>query len=169
MPNLMICGYARHGKDTFAEMLAKYANMTFESSSHFAARQVVYPVLKDKYDYETLEQCYEDRVNHREEWFDLIRAYNEDDLCRLSREIFKVHDMYVGIRNPAEFFAARDAGIFDLSIWVEASQRHPPEPNTSNGMQRSMCDLVVENNHPIDQLDLKAQRLAGVINARFDR
>ena len=169
MPNLMICGYARHGKDTVAELLADYANMTFESSSHFVAERLILPALADKYGYKDAEECYQDRMNHRSEWFDLICEYNKDDPARLSREIFKVHDMYVGIRNAKEFIAAREQGVCDLSIWVDASQRHPPEGQDSNTIKSSMCDLVIENNHPLDVLKAKVKRLAGVINARFDQ
>ena len=77
--------------------------------------------------YSDIEECYEDRVNHRKEWFDQIVAYNTPDLLRLAKEIYSVYDIYVGIRNRHEFEAAKDAGLFDFSIWVDRSKHFPSE------------------------------------------
>ena len=35
-------------------------------------------------------ECFEDRVNHRSEWFDLITNYNKEDRTRLTKEILKI-------------------------------------------------------------------------------
>ena len=81
-PKIIVLGYARHGKDSVCELLARHG-YTFKSSSLFACEKVVYPALKDKYGYESIEACYQDRVNHRKEWFDLIAQYNTPDLTKL--------------------------------------------------------------------------------------
>ncbi len=62
---LLVLGHKRHGKDTFAELLAEEFKYTFESSSQAAADIFLYDELKDKYSYETPEECFEDRMNHR--------------------------------------------------------------------------------------------------------
>ena len=78
----MILGSARHGKDTMAEILRDEFGMTFESSSQSAADIFLYDLLKEKYGYETSEECFEDRHNHRQEWYEAIKAYNKDGCTR---------------------------------------------------------------------------------------
>jgi hypothetical protein len=74
----------------------------YKSSSLAASEIFIYDTLKDKYGYKTPEECFEDRVNHRAEWFDLICDYNKDDKARLAKEIMKSADIYVGMRSNEE-------------------------------------------------------------------
>ena len=69
---ILILGNGRHGKDTLAELFNKYFGLTFMSSSQASADFFLYNQLKDKYGYTTSEECFEDRVNHREEWYQAI-------------------------------------------------------------------------------------------------
>jgi hypothetical protein len=69
---LMILGSARHGKDSMAEILRDEFGMTFESSSQAASDIFLYDLMKEKYGYETSEECFEDRHNHRQEWYEAI-------------------------------------------------------------------------------------------------
>lgn len=139
---LMVMGYARHGKDTFCD----FSGLKFESSSMFCAEKVILPVLGPKYGYKNALQCYIDRDNHRPEWHELIYQYNQPDLTRLSREIFAENDIYCGIRKREEFLAAREAGLFDLAIWVDASERLPPESAESINVSKNDADIIIENN-----------------------
>lgn len=151
---LMILGYARHGKDTAADILKSHFDYKFESSSRFAARRIMMPYFESKgITYSDIEECYEDRVNHRKEWFDQIVAYNTPDLFRLAKEIYSVSDIYVGIRNRHEFEAAKDAGLFDFSIWVDRSKHFPPEEKFSNTITPDMADFFVDNNGTVEQLE----------------
>lgn len=152
---LMVTGYGRHGKDTFCEL----SGLPFESSSHVCAEHVVFPVLAPKYGYKTLDECYADRINHRKEWFELIKAYNTPDLSRLSRKIFETSDIYCGIRNRDEFVVARAEGVFDLSIWVDASLRLPPESSASMTVSKEDCDIIITNNGTLEQFATKVRRL----------
>lgn len=158
---LMICGYARHGKDSAAEYLAQTFGLSHDSSSHIAMRHFLRDELFTRYGllYHSEEDCYADRVNHRAKWFDVIAAYNREDPAKLSRLIFSQADVYVGIRNREEFYAAKKDELFDLSLWVHAPRRHPPEPLSSNTLCEDDCDLVIMNNGTKQEFENKLDRL----------
>jgi hypothetical protein len=151
---LMILGYARHGKDTVAEIL-RSVGLKFASSSFAAAEKVMVPFFAAKgITYASLDECYADRVNHRQDWYEQIKAYNTPDSARLAREIYAENDVYVGIRNVVEFEAARDQHLFDYSIWVDRSDHVAREPVTSNTMLPSMADCVLDNNGTLEELKI---------------
>lgn len=121
-PRVLILGWARHGKDTVAEIMREEHGYTFESSSYFLAEKVVRPELGRRgIVYDTLEECYEDRVNHRATWREIIGDYNGADPALLARSILEVSDCYVGMRTDREYRAARN--LFDAVVWVDASRR----------------------------------------------
>jgi len=120
---LLILGCARHGKDTVASIFADLTGMTFCSSSWFVADKVIYPALKDKYNYISTEQCFLDRFNHREEWKNLIAEYNKNDKARLAKEILQVNDIYVGMRKVDEYEECLRQNIFNLIVYVTAEPR----------------------------------------------
>ena len=155
---ILICGHSRHGKDTFAEMLG----IPFQSSSEAAMDHAIWPTIGK--DYETKEQCFADRVNRRAEWFRLIRDYNTPDESRLCRDILSNNDIYVGLRSSAEFQACKH--MFDMTIWVDASMRLPPEPGDSNELNRNMFGLVVSNNGDLDALKRPAKWISGILKSR---
>lgn len=161
---LMIMGHARHGKDTVCEILRDDYGFTFESSSMAAARHAIYPVLKDLLGYQTIEECYNDRHNHRALWFELIKAYNHHDGARLGRAIFAEHDIYCGIRNYLEFEAIKDAGLFDCAIWVDAGSRVPAETTSSCTVTWEMADLIVDNNRDLQELRHQVSILMRVLD-----
>lgn len=148
---LFILGSGRHGKDTVAEIIRDDFGLTFQSSSLFVAEKVCRPYMAEVVGitYDTLEECYEDRHNHRTHWYNAIKAYNAGDLSRLSRELFfgdedeEGLDMYVGIRDRDEFLASRD--IADLSIWVDASERVKYADPTIK-IKKEDADVVILNN-----------------------
>jgi hypothetical protein len=157
---LMILGYARHGKDTVADILSTNLGLTKEDSSQFAGKQVMMPYFASKgIVYPDWSACYADRVNHRQEWFEQIKAYNTPDEARLAREIYAVSDIYVGIRRKEEFEAARSQRLFDYSIWVDRSEHVAPEPTTSNTMTPEMANYVIDNNGTLEQLKVKTLAL----------
>lgn len=157
---LFICGHARHGKDTVAEIIRDDFGLSFDSSSHFAMNRFLRDELKNRYGltYETAEECYRDRVNHRAKWFQIIADYNLDEPRRLSEEIFKAHDIYVGIRNRVELYDARD--LADFAVWVDASKRVPiPEGVGSNNITPDDCDFSIPNNGDIRALYQKVRKI----------
>jgi len=155
---LFIVGHGRHGKDTVAEFIREHYGLTFESSSMFCAEFVVKPYLEDVLGitYDSLEDCYEDRANHRVDWYTAIRAFNSGNESRLSEAIFASYDMYVGIRSRVEFLASQH--LADLSIWVDASERIPKIDPTAK-ILRNDCDIIIENNSTETELRGKLTRL----------
>lgn len=154
---LIVCGHARHGKDQFCEFMG----LTYVSSSMAALDEAIWPVMG--HNYETKEQCFEDRVNCRAEWHRLITEYNTPDLTRLARAILKDNDVYCGIRSRDEFHAARRASLFDLSVWIDAEDRMPPEGLDSNQMTAADCDIIITNNGTLEEFMAKAVQFAKAV------
>jgi hypothetical protein len=158
---LFVIGSGRHGKDAAGKFITKNYGLTFESSSMFCAEHVVTPWLeKLGVTYASLEECYADRVNYREEWYNAIRDFNKGDESRLSAAIFSEYDMYVGIRSRIEFLASRH--LSDLSIWIEAGERVNVEDPTIKISPRD-CDVIVDNNGTEEELHFKLKRLFDLI------
>ena len=149
---LMIIGYGRHGKDTVCDIICKHYNYTFQSSSMFCAELFIYETLRNKYGYTSVEQCYNDRHNHRSEWYNLIKDYNAEDPTLLGKQLYSKYDIYCGLRNSAEFHALRNCGAFDYSIWVDRSNHLPPESSESISIQPWMADYVIDNNSSLELL-----------------
>ena len=158
-PKLCILGSARWGKDSLAEILNEEFGYTFESSSQSAANIFLYDLLKDKYGYTTPEECFEDRVNHRQEWYEAICEYNEEDKARLAKGILERSDCYVGMRDRNEIEECMKQGIFDLIVWVDASDRLPMEDASSFNIDKTCADIIVENNGTYEQFREKVLRL----------
>ena len=153
MVKLMVCGYGRHGKDTFCERLQE-SGFKFCSSSWAACEAVIWPAWGIKF-YANPLDCFNDRHNHRAVWFELIKAFNKNDKTRLARHIYKDHQVYCGIRSNEEFNAVKASKLFDVSIWIDASKRLPPESKDSCTVTPDMCDIVITNNGTIDEFLIK--------------
>ena len=154
-PNVMVCGYARHGKDTVAELMEEHLGLTFISSSRIACELFIFNALRAEFGYQSIDECYADRHRTqamRDRWHALICAYNLHDAARLSREIFGRHHIYCGIRSSREFFAAKKEKLFDFSVWVDAQDRKPPESLSSCSMRPEFCDLIIDNNRDLPHL-----------------
>lgn len=158
-PKLLVIGAARWGKDSFAEILNLEFGYTFESSSQAAANIFLYDLLKDKYKYLTPEECFEDRMNHRQEWYEAICDYNKDDKAKLAKGILERSDCYVGMRDRDEITECINQGLFDLIVWVDASDRLPLEDASSFNIDKSCADIVIENNGTFEEFKEKVVRL----------
>lgn len=166
---VMVIGHARHGKDTVGELLKKNYGLSFTSSSLFCADKVMIPAFNrilevdsgsgPKPLYASVEECFEDRHNHRKFWHDEITAYCKGDLSRLAREILAVNDVYCGCRNDREFLQAKGEGVFNIALWVDASLRHKPEGRDSMKLERWMADEVVDNNGSVEELEQNLIRI----------
>lgn len=148
---IIITGSAQHGKDTAAEFLRDKYQLPFKSSSYFALDKVIYPVLKDKYGYTTPDECFNDRDNHRPEWYELIVEYNTPVLTRLADELLETNVIYCGLRNIEEFNAIKQKyNIF--SIWIEGDPAKKKEPTTSLTITADDCDYIVHNTKTLQDL-----------------
>lgn len=162
-PRLLIIGSARHGKDSFAELLSEEFGLKFKSSSQAASDIFLFDELKNKYNYETSEQCFEDRVNHRAEWYEMICEYNWSDKARLAKGILSITDCYVGMRDIGEINECVKQGLFDLIIWVDASERLPLESKESFNIDKSCADIIVDNNGTYQEFKARVSRLGKII------
>lgn len=164
-PKVLILGHARHGKDTVAEMLRDKYGYTFASSSMFCAERVMMPhfnSLPSHPGYATVEDCYEDRVNHRATWFQQIEAYNSPDRSRLAREMLETNDLYVGMRSAREFAEARP--LFDHVVWVDAKGRGvAPEDRDSFDIDFKPDMWLVRNDGTLEDLEAAVDRLALIL------
>lgn len=164
LSKLLIIGHGRHGKDSFAEILRDEFGLQFQSSSQAAADIFIYDMLKQKYGYETPEDCYEDRSNHRAEWYDLICEYNKNDKAKLAKDILKRTDCYVGMRDREEIRECINQGLFDLIIWVDASERLPLEASDSFNIDKSCADVIIDNNGTKEDFYEKVMRLGKILS-----
>ncbi len=169
LPKLLIIGHGRHGKDTVCEILKEKYGFSFESSSQFCSKLFIYDQLKNQYNYSNEEECYNDRHNHRQEWYEAICAYNVPDAARLGREIFSAHDIYCGLRNKKEFHAMKNTGVFDYAIWVDRSDHLPPEPKTSMSLEQWMADFTIDNNGTLEELEFNTSSLLEYIIKNYKK
>ena len=160
---LLVLGHCRHGKDTFAEILNEEFGLKYQSSSQASADIFLYEALKDKYGYKTPEECFQDRVNHRAEWKQMICDYNKDDKAKLAKEILKNSDCYVGMRDRAEINECMKQGLFDIIVWVDASGRLPEEPASSFDIDKSCADIIIENNGTFETFKEKVIRFGKIL------
>jgi hypothetical protein len=161
---LLVIGHGRHGKDTVCEILRDKYGYSFESSSKFCSKLFIYNDLKEKYSYTNEEQCYADRHNHRQEWYEAICDYNIPDPATLGREMFQEYDIYCGLRNKKEFHAMKNTGVFDYCIWVDRSDHLPPENKNSMSLEQWMSDYTIDNNGTLQDLEFNVQQLIGHID-----
>lgn len=157
---ILILGDMRSGKDTLGELLNKHFGMTFKSSSEMAMELFIFDEIADQFGYSTMEQCFEDRVNHRTLWYKMICGYNKNDRARLTKEILKEYDCYVGMRDLEEFNASKE--LFDVIIWVDASKRLGTDENT-NKIPMSAADMVITNNGTFEDFDNKSKALGNML------
>ena len=162
-PKILIIGHKRHAKDTMAEILEEDFNIKYISSSQAASNIFIYDKLKDKYGYKTSEECFEDRINHRPEWYQLICEYNKDDKARLAKEILKDSQCYVGMRDRGEIEECIKQNLFDLVIWIDASERLPLEDVSSFNIDKSCADIIVDNNGTEAQFRERVKRLGKIL------
>lgn len=152
MNNILIIGEKRSGKDTIAEFLEEDYELTHMSSSMAGANKFIYQALKPLYGYESIEECFEDRHDHRKEWFDLICEYNKDDLSRLAKEIMAEHDVYVGMRNNEELQECKRINLFDIIIGVIRPDTEGESKSTMDIDVIKESDILIYNDSGLEEL-----------------
>lgn len=170
---LVIGGHAGHGKDEVCEIISQITGWKFDSSSKIAADVGIFDeIIKDEplYDVYGLPCLEEGRTNlltnknhFRAEMFRLIQEYNTPDKTRLMKTVFERSSMYCGIRCREEFLSAKADGIVDFSIWVDSTDRVPPEPASSISVLKSDFDVILDNNGNLHELYYKLSRLVSML------
>ena len=148
---LLICGLGRAGKDQFAEFL----RLPFEPSSMVALDACIWDEW-GKGRYNSKEDCFNDRINHRMDWFNRIRIMNAEDPTTLGKLIFKDNPIYVGIRSIIEFEALRSSIPNLVAVWVDARERLPHLVDESCQITQEDCDFMVDNNKGLGELKAQA-------------
>ena len=86
-----------------------------------------------------------ERHRNRELWRRLIKLYNTPDLTALARKIYSTGDIYVGMRDAKEFEAGLQADMFDIILWIDASNRLPLEDSMHIEFDFSIMTRVDNN------------------------
>lgn len=147
---MLVISHGGYGKDTFCEIIRDEFGTRFVSSSYFMSEKLIFDNLKDLYGYKSVQECCEDRRNHRSEWFNIIRDYSKNDQARLAREILESHDVYCGMRCATQFEASKH--LFDLVIWIDAEKRiGSVESSNSMTITKDCADIIIENNGTLDE------------------
>ena len=149
---ILIISHKRMGKTTVANMLCEMTNLRFKDSSMAAAEIFIFDELKDKYGYETFKECFEDRVNHRTEWYNLICDYNKDDKARLAKEILKENDIYVGMRDKEEIDECKKQRLFDYIIGVYDPDKEEESSDSFNIDLFRESDFIIRTGRDIEKV-----------------
>lgn len=158
MKKLNINGYARHGKDTVAEMLRDYHGYRLVPASERFA-----DILMTKLPlgwYETTNECFKDRLNHRRGWFNAIRDYCKNDPARFVKLTLEGGDIYVGHRARSEFEHSKE--LFDLTVWVDSTGRGLVKEETCELLPEDH-DYIIYNNGDLHDLKREVARLQSYI------
>ena len=103
--------------------------------------------------YSSTEACYDDRVNHRDTWFQQIERYNTPNWDRAAKEILAYgYDVHIGMRSRKEFEASKH--LYDYIIWVDAADRVPPESSSSMELNYTDAQYHFGNNGTKDDLEI---------------
>ena len=151
-PRLLVIGHARHGKDTVCEALVDRLGYTYTSSSWFAAEKFIFENMEG---YSSIQECWDDRVNHRALWHDMIRHYNFPVLSRFASELYSEYDIYCGLRNREEYYAILKDCRPDHVIWVDACNRLPREGKDSFQLDYMDASYYFDNNGTLDDFDVE--------------
>jgi hypothetical protein len=157
-PRLAICGPGRCGKDTASIWLRDHTALRYYGSTSEAAASLVFSKISGEYGYQTVEECFQDRHNHRELWAKSIWDYNRPLGITLYEDMLKVTDVLNGIRRKGELQALLSRDMIDLVLWID---RDVPE-DPSLEMDSSVADFIIPNNGTLEDLYQRLTRFARV-------
>jgi hypothetical protein len=98
------------------------------------------------------------RHKERKFWYEWANEYRKDDPAKLAKKCLEKGDMVIGLRDKLELQACKDANLFDLIIWIERNV----EPDPTVTFSRDDCDVIIDNNGTISQLQKKLSRLVNL-------
>jgi hypothetical protein len=161
-----LTGYGEHGKDHACLYLKDKLNLSFVGSSYFCAQEFIYESIKDLFGYKSVEECFNDRRNHRDLWHNLIVLYNSEDKTKLSSKIFENNNIYCGIRCRKELDACKDKWPDLLVIWIDASERLEKESDNSCTVTKDQADIIITNNSDIPSFERKLDKLCFMLEGK---
>lgn len=160
---ILVIGHKQHGKGTFCDIATKNFSIRSMGTSRFKAERI-FELMKDEYGYSSVEECYADRINHREFWFNNINDFCKDNYALVIEEILMKHDICEGVRNRVEFECAKTKRRFDLVIWIDASNRLPLESSSSMELTEDDADLIIKNNGTQEEFHKRCVNTLKLIN-----
>ena len=144
---IQVNGWARHGKDTVGDYFAERYDLRKNNASIVIA-EMLFELLPNGW-YKDFDECYADRVNHREGWYNFIVDGNHNP-TQVERAMVD-GDIFTGERHRKSF--ERHKHMFDVTIWVDSSARGiPPEPMGSCDLNSAGHDLILFNNGTLREL-----------------
>jgi hypothetical protein len=135
---IALLGYGRAGKDTAAGWLGLFTPLRYVGSTSMVACPMIAESLGI-----SVEEAWATRHQHRGFWYSRCNEYRKDDPTKLARKSLEYGDLVVGLRDKVELQACKDAGLFDLTIWV-ANCRVPYDSTVT--FTAEDCDVILENN-----------------------
>ena len=158
-----ICGPGMAGKDTVATELASILGLRYFAGTSKWAAQLVFERIGRFY--RSVEDCWNDRRNHREEWARIIGEYNSKDPVALYRDCLKDQDFLTGIRWKHEFRACAAEGLVDLWIYVS---REGCKDSTCQVTPQD-CDLTIVNDGTLGDLNWKLGTIGSILRSHLDK
>lgn len=76
------------------------------------------------------------------------------------QEIIRISDCYVGMRDNLEFIESKN--LFDLIIWVDASERLPIEVGSFN-IDKKHSDIIVNNNGSYSEFESRCIKIGKIL------
>ena len=67
------------------------------------------------------------------------------------------------MRDNDEIQECMNQGLFDLIVWVDASDRLPLEPATSFNIDKSCADIIINNNGTLDEFKSRTSRFGRIL------
>jgi hypothetical protein len=160
---LNINGYGQHGKDTVGDLFEELGVRKYNASLIIAEEVMKRGMFQN---YERLIDCYNDRVNHRKGWYNLVKnELNREDPAWLVKETLKRGDIFCGHRDPDEYEASRP--LFDATIWVHATARGiPKEPYESCKLDHRNHDFIIDNGHSLTYTKQQVEYIYNIIKGQ---
>ena len=161
---LNINGYAQHGKDTVADMFVEFHKLKKVAISLVIAKDIIEKGELGPYD--SVEDCYQDRVNNRGYWYSFIRDKCKHDNLHYTNIAITEGDIFVGHRNQKEFQAGKS--MVTATIWVDASGRGlPKEDNDSCDMSPLVKhDFYIDNSGELYETRQQVDAIMQLLNNR---
>jgi hypothetical protein len=132
LPNVLVVGPSRCGKDTFAKMLADATGLKYAGSMSELIAADFAKENETTVDFEMAR-----RHENRQKWFEKGNEMRKGDPCALLRAGFAKGQILTGARNRRELLIGW--AIYDAVIWVER-----PGVGEDPTLEFGMADLPVD-------------------------
>lgn len=154
---IAILGLGRVGKDTAGAYIGNHSSLRYMGSTS----NIICPIIA-KHLGISEKEAWTTRHDgdNRMFWYNFCNEYRRDDPTKLARISLEVSDMVVGLRDKREFDACKEAGLFDLTIWINRDVA--PDPTVT--FRREDCDVIIDNTGSFEQYYHKLDRLIKVLN-----